>query len=160
MLTKEDLLSIKGLLDEQNKEINARFDKLDARMDRLEERMTKLEERVTKLEERVTKLEERVTKLETQFGKLEMYYLELDRNLRALSDYTYKKFALIENDMYPKISALFDARDLCVQRSDCQRMNEDIERKLTYVKPLVRKVKEHGRKLDEHDTILKKLVKA
>lgn len=165
MLTREDLASIKGLLDEQGKWIEGRFTKLENRVqelsERTEERFTKLENGVQELSERT---EERLGKLETNVQELSAYAHkkvgEIENSLQNLSDYTHKKFALIENDMIPKISILFETRDLCVQHMEYRKKNEEIERKLAYIDPMMQKIKEHSQMLEQQDKILKMLVNA
>lgn len=96
--------------------------------------------------------------LDRQQERIEERLDRVESDLKALSSYTHKKFAWVENDMMLKITALFDGRELCVQHVECRRQNEEIQRKLAYIDPLVQKVREHGERLEYQDEILKKLV--
>lgn len=129
MLTKDDLICIKILLDEQSGRIDERFTALEGNLEKLSART----------DERFTALEE---------------------NLQQVRDYMHKKFALVENDVIPKISALFDARDLCVQHLEYRKRDEEIARKIAYIDPLVQKVKEHSQRLEQHDAALTRLMNA
>lgn len=137
MLTQEDLGNIKILLDTQQERLEERFDRI---------------------EERLGKVEERLYKMEECLGRIKEYLNQVESDLRALSSYTHKKFAWVENDMILKITALFDGRELCVQHVECRRRNEEIQRKLAYIDPLVQKVQEHVERLEYQDEILKRLV--
>lgn len=137
MLTQEDLGNIKILLDTQQERFEERFDRI---------------------EERLGKVEERLYKMEECLGRIKEYLNQVESDLRALSSYTHKKFAWVENDMILKITALFDGRELCVQHVECRRRNEEIQRKLAYIAPLVQKVREHVERLEYQDEILKRLV--
>lgn len=144
MLTKEDLENIKDLLDRQEERLEKRIDGIEERIDRIEERIDRMEEHIDRIEERIDRMEEHINKV--------------GRDLKALSNYTHKKFAWVENDMMLKITALFDGRELCVQHVECRRQNEEIQRKLAYIDPLVQKVREHGERLEDYDEILKRFV--
>lgn len=137
MLTQEDLGNIKILLDTQQERLEERFDRI---------------------EERLGKVEERLYKMEECLGRIKEYLNQVESDLKALSSYTHKKFAWVENDMMLKITALFDGRELCVQHVECRRRNEEIQRKLAYIDPLVQKVQEHVERLEYQDEILKRLV--
>ena len=137
MLTQEDLRNIKVLLDIQQERIEERFDEVEERLDKVEVRLNRVEECLDRVDEHINKVES---------------------DLKALSSYTHKKFAWVENDMMLKITALFDGRELCVQNVECRRRNEEIQRKLAYIDPLVQTVRENGERLEYQDEILKRLV--
>lgn len=140
MLTQEDLQSIKGLLETQSQQFESKFERLEQKMDsgfqRLEQRMDGLEQRMDGLEQRMDDMENRQDSMES---------------------YMHRKFALIENDLIPKVNALYEAADLYVKQMDCRKRNEEVESKLDYIAPLVEITQSNSRKLERYDTILKEL---
>ncbi len=165
MLTQEDLGNIKILLDTQQERLEERFDRIEERLGKVEERLGKVEERLDRVEgrldgveERLDRVEERLDRVEERLDRVEEHINKVESDLKALSSYTHKKFAWVENDMILKITALFDGRELCVQHVECRRRNEEIQRKLAYIDPLVQKVQEHVERLEYQDEILKRLV--
>jgi len=172
MLTKEDLLNIKSLLDEQSQCLEQRLDKLEERMGRLDERMEKLEERLDKLEERLDKLEERMDKLEERLDRLEerldkleerVEKLEkrmdsLEEELAGFQRYTVQQLTVLENTMSIKFSALFDMHGMFVKEEKYKERNAEIDNQLNYIEPLRETVQSHSQQIQRHEEILKELV--
>lgn len=137
MLTQEDLQNIKDLFEDQNHHI-----------DRLEQKMHSgfwgLDNRMDGMEQRMDGMEHRMGGIEQQQNNIE--------------NYMHDKFAVIENDLIPKVNTLYETTDLYVKRIECRKQIAEIENKLDYVEPLVEIVQFHGEKLEQHETIIKKLV--
>lgn len=129
MLTKKDLEGIKELIDEQ--------------MSDMKEHM-------------VTK--EDFCRLENRFDGLESRFDGLEQEVHELSDYTHKKFILIENEVIPKISALYEMTDSCIKQTECRKRREKIDEKLDCIAPLKAVVKSHSEQLVKHDEMLDKLI--
>ena len=85
MLTQEDLGNMKFLLDRQQERIEKRFDRVEERVDKMEEHLVRVEEHLHKAGESLAKVKE--------------YFNQVESDLKALSSYTHKKFAWVENDM-------------------------------------------------------------
>ena len=141
-MTQEDRMEWKQMFSEIFKEANfATKDDLKnfATKDdiaRLESRMDRLEERMDRLEERMDRLEERMDRLE---------------------NYVHEKFLLIENEMMPKIDAMYEALTTRVSHGECNERMESIEGKADAITPLLVAVKKNTAKLAEHEERIKKL---
>ncbi len=148
MLTNEDLQNIKGLLKgmfkQQNQMLEQRFNELDSRMDGLDSRMDELDSRMDGLDSRM--------------DGLEKCFYGMEGHIEGLETYMHRKFAMIENEVIPKINALYETTDLYVRRIECRKKNNDIEERLDYIEPLVVITQSHSEKLARHEMILKKLV--
>lgn len=110
--------------------------RLESRLDCFEERMDRLEERMDHFEERMERLEERMDRLE---------------------NYVHEKFLLIENEMMPKINAMYEALTTRVSHGECNERMESIEGKADAITPLLVAVKKNTAKLAEHEERIKKL---
>ncbi len=129
MLTKEDLACIKELMNEQMSDMKQHM--------------------VTK--EDFCRLENRFDGLENRFGGLE-------HEVHELRDYTHKKFILIENEVIPKISSLYEMTDSYVRQAECRKQREKADEKLDCITPLKAVVKSHSEQLIKHDEMLGKLI--
>lgn len=72
----------------------------------------------------------------------------LQQEMHELRDYSHKKFVLIENEVVPKISALYEMSDSYVKQAD---------KKLDGFESLEVIVKIHSEQIAKHDEILDKL---
>lgn len=141
-MTQEDRMEWKQMFSEIFKEANfATKDDLKnfATKDdiaRLESRMDRLEERMDHFEERMDCFEERMDSLE---------------------NYVHEKFLLIENEMMPKINAMYEALTTRVSHGECNERMESIEGKADAITPLLVAVKKNTAKLAEHEERIKKL---
>lgn len=72
----------------------------------------------------------------------------LQQEMHELRDYSHKKFVLIENEVVPKISALYEMSDSYVKQAD---KNLDGFESLEVI------VKIHSEQIAKHDEILDKL---
>ena len=126
-VTKEDLKNLATKDD---------IARLEERMDRLEERMDRLEDRMDKLEDHMDKLEDRIDRLE---------------------GYVHEEFLLIENEMMPKINAMYEALTTRVSHVECNDRMEVIEGKTDAITPLLITVKKNTTKLREHEERIKSL---
>ena len=148
-MTQEDRMEWKQMFSEIFKEANfatkddlknfATKDdiaRLESRMDCLEEHMDRIEEHMDRLEERMDRLEERMDRLE---------------------NYVHEKFLLIENEMMPKIDAMYEALTTRVSHGECNERMESIEGKADAITPLLVAVKKNTAKLAEHEERIKKL---
>lgn len=148
-MTQEDRMEWKQMFSEIFKEANfatkddlknfATKDdiaRLESRLDCFEERMDRLEERMDHFEERMERLEERMDRLE---------------------NYVHEKFLLIENEMMPKINAMYEALTTRVSHGECNERMESIEGKADAITPLLVAVKKNTAKLAEHEERIKKL---
>lgn len=165
MLTREDLLNIKSLLDEQSQRLEQRLDKLEERMGRLDERMEKLEERMDRLEERLEKLEERLDRLEERLDRLEERVDKLEKRMDSVEEeltgfqrYTVQQLTVLENTMSIKFSALFDMHGMFVKEEKYKERNAEIDNQLNYIEPLRETVQSHSQQIQRHEEILKELV--
>lgn len=101
-------------------------------------------------DKRFDNLENRIDNFENLTNKKFDAIIE---RIDELESETTKSFALLENDVLPKITALFDARELNVTREEFQEYQEEVNNKLQYIDPLIVKTKslsESVRKLEEH----------
>ncbi len=137
MLTQEDLQNIKDLFEDQNHHIDRLEQKIDSGFWGLDNRMDGIEHRMDGMEHRMDGMEQRQNNIE---------------------NYMHDKFAVIENDLIPKVNTLYETTDLYVKRIEYRKQIAEIENKLDYVDPLVEIVQFHGEKLEQHETIIKKLV--
>lgn len=111
---------------------------------------TIFDRRFNNLENRFDNLENRIDSFENLTNKKFDAIIE---RIDVLESETTKSFALLENDMLPKITALFDAHDLYVTKQEFRKYQETADSKLQYIDPLVVKTKslsESVRKLEEH----------
>ena len=149
-MTQEDRMEWKQMFSEIFKEANfatkddlknfATKDdiaRLESRMDCLEEHMDRLEEHMDRLEEHMDRLEERMDRLEERMDRLE--------------NYVHEKFLLIENEMMPKIDAMYEALTTRVSHGECNERMESIEGKADAITPLLVAVKKNTAKLAEHE---------
>lgn len=144
MLTQEDLQNIKDLFEDQNHHIDRLEQKMHSGFWGLDNRMDGMEQRMDGIEQRMDGMEHRMGGIEQQQNNIE--------------NYMHDKFAVIENDLIPKVNTLYETTDLYVKRIECRKQIAEIENKLDYVEPLVEIVQFHGEKLEQHETIIKKLV--
>lgn len=129
MLTKKDLANIKEIMVEQMSDMK--------------------EQMVTKKE--FYELEERFDGLEERFNGLE-------QEVHELNDYSHMKFVLIENEVIPKISALYEMSDSYVKQMECRQLREKADEKLDCIDPLKAVAKSHSNQLTKHDEMLEKLM--
>ncbi len=97
-------------------------------------------------------------KMNSGFQRLDNRMDGLEQRQNDMENYMHDKFAVIENDLIPKVNALYETTDLYVKRMEYRKQIAEIENKLDYVAPLVETVQSHGEKLEQHETIIKKLV--
>ena len=137
--------------------LESRMDRLEERMDRLEEHMDRLEEHMDRLEERMDRLEEHMDRLEEHMDRLEERMDRLEERMDRLENYVHEKFLLIENEMMPKIDAMYEALTTRVSHGECNERMESIEGKADAITPLLVAVKKNTAKLAEHEERIKKL---
>ncbi len=167
LATKDDIARLEERMDrleERMDRLEDRMDKLEDRMDRLEDRMDKLEDRMDKLEDRMDRLEDRMDKLEDRMDKLEDHMDKLEDHMDKLEDridrlegYVHEEFLLIENEMMPKINAMYEALTTRVSHVECNDRMEVIEGKTDAITPLLITVKKNTTKLREHEERIKSL---
>lgn len=97
-------------------------------------------------------------KMNSGFQRLDNRMDGLEQRQNDMENYMHDKFAVIENDLIPKVNALYETTDLYVKRMEYRKQIAEIENKLDYVDPLVETVQSHSEKLEQHETIIKKLV--
>jgi len=113
----ELLSQIKSLLDAQTEQIDKRFAEQDKRMDHLEARFDEQDKRMDRLEARFDEQGQRIDRLET-------YTRQIDEKLQAqrmefidvIDKQTQKLSIIIENSITKRIDALFDARDISLEK--------------------------------------------
>ena len=127
-MTQEDRMEWKQMFSEIFKEANF------ATKDDLKNFATK--DDIACLESRMDRLEERMDRLE---------------------NYVHEKFLLIENEMMPKIDAMYEALTTRVSHGECNERMESIEGKADAITPLLVAVKKNTAKLAEHEERIKKL---
>ena len=143
MLTKEDLANIKGLMDDQVSGIKGEITGLKGEMAGMKEEITEIKANM-------------VTKKE--FKDLENRVDDLQQEMHELRDYSHKKFVLIENEVVPKISALYEMSDSYVRKTECSRQREQADKKFNSIESLEVIAKIHSEQLAKHDEILDRLV--
>ena len=186
MLTQEDLQNIKDLFEDQNHHIDRleqkmhsgfwgldnrmdgmeqrmggmehRMDGIEQRMDGVEHRMDGMEHRMNGIEQHMDGMEHRMGGIEQRMDGMEYRMDGIEQQQNNIENYMHDKFAVIENDLIPKVNTLYETTDLYVKRIECRKQIAEIENKLDYVEPLVEIVQFHGEKLEQHETIIKKLV--
>lgn len=134
-MTQEDRMEWKQMFSEIFKEANF------ATKDDLKNFATK--DDIARLESRMDRLEERMDRLEERMDRLE--------------NYVHEKFLLIENEMMPKIDAMYEALTTRVSHGECNERMESIEGKADAITPLLVAVKKNTAKLAEHEERIKKL---
>ena len=145
--------------------IEQRMDGMEYRMDGIEQRMDGMEHRMDGIEHRMNGIEQHMDGMEHRMGGIEQrmdgmeYRMDgIEQQQNNIENYMHDKFAVIENDLIPKVNTLYETTDLYVKRIECRKQIAEIENKLDYVEPLVEIVQFHGEKLEQHETIIKKLV--
>lgn len=133
MLTKEDLTAIKEIVDE-------RISKVEERMSTKKD-LADVQER---MDARMDEMEEKMT--------------DMRKDISELRDSSHKKFILIENEVIPKISALYETTDLYVKEMECWKRREKADEKMDSIEPLKVMVKSHSDRLAKHDEMLEKIV--
>lgn len=91
----------------------------------------------------IARLEDRMDKLEDRIDRLE--------------GYVHEEFLLIENEMMPKINAMYEALTTRVSHVECNDRMEVIEGKTDAITPLLITVKKNTTKLREHEERIKSL---
>lgn len=134
-MTQEDRMEWKQMFSEIFKEANF------ATKDDLKNFATK--DDIARLESRMDRLEEHMDRLEERMDRLE--------------NYVHEKFLLIENEMMPKIDAMYEALTTRVSHGECNERMESIEGKADAITPLLVAVKKNTAKLAEHEERIKKL---
>ncbi len=158
MLTQEDLQNIKDLFEDQNHHIDRLEQKIDSGFWGLDNRMDGIEHRMDGIEHRMDGIEQRMDGMEHRMGGMEHRMDGMEQRQNNMENYMHDKFAVIENDLIPKVNTLYETTDLYVKRIEYRKQIAEIENKLDYVDPLVEIVQFHGEKLEQHETIIKKLV--
>lgn len=164
MLTKEDLINIRVVMHEELSGLEKGMIRLEERVTRLEERMTSLENRMTSAEGEIAYIKENMVTqkdfnaLSDRVDKLENDFQSFERKIDRLSDHSHNKFMLIENDMMPKIIALYDRTDSCVEEGRCRERREQIEEKLDNIPPLKAIAHSHSKQLARHNEILENMM--
>lgn len=92
------------------------------------------------------------------FCRLENRFDGLEHEVHELRDYTHKKFILIEHEVIPKISALYEMTDSYVRQAECRKRREKADEKLDCIAPLKAVVKSHSEQLIKHDEVIDKLI--
>lgn len=118
----------------------------------------RLENRFDGLESRFDRLESQFDGLENRFDGLENRFDGLEHEVHELRDYTHKKFILIEHEVIPKISALYEMTDSYVRQAECRKRREKADEKLDCIAPLKAVVKSHSEQLIKHDEVIDKLI--
>ena len=90
-------------------------------------------------------------------ARLESRMDRLEERMDRLENYVHEKFLLIENEMMPKIDAMYEALTTRVSHGECNERMESIEGKADAITPLLVAVKKNTAKLAEHEERIKKL---
>lgn len=171
MLTKKDLASIKQLMSEQINGLKGEVDGLKGEVDGLKGGVDGLKDEVNGLKSEINGLKDRVDGVEGQISglkgeiaevKKEMVtkteFHELRRDVHEWRDYSHNKFIMIENEVIPKISALYEMTDFYVKQMECREHREQTEKKVECITPLKVVVEEHSKQLARHDNTLESLL--
>lgn len=94
------------------KSVNKRIDTLDTKVDKLDKRVSSLETKVDTLDTKVDRLDKRVSSLDTKVNNLDVKVDNLDVKVDNLDKAIKKANLVIESDLKPKITALFDGYSL------------------------------------------------
>ncbi|MDE6761624.1 MAG: hypothetical protein K2J90_13265 [Lachnospiraceae bacterium] len=83
---------------------------------------------------------------------------ELKQEVYEWRDYSHNKFIMIENEVIPKISALYEMTDFYVKNMECRKHREQTDKKLECIAPLKAVVEVHSERLAKHDDTLERLI--
>lgn len=156
MLTKEDLTNIKELMNEQISGVKGEISGIKGQISGMQEEMANVKEEISSMKGDITGIRETmVTKKE--FNCLESRIDGLEHEVYKLRDYSHRKFVLIENEVVPKITALYEMSDSYVKQAECLKSREKANAKLDCLDPLKVVVKSHSEQLAKHNEILDKL---
>lgn len=81
----------------------------------------------------------------------------LDNRIDGIEKYMHDKFLLMENDMMPKIDAMYEALTTRVSHEECDKRMKGIEEKTDAIDPIMLTVENHSAKIFEHEERLEKL---
>ncbi len=161
-MTQEDRMEWKQMFSEIFKEANfATKDDLKnfATKDDLKNFATKddLKNFATKDDLKNFATKDDIARLESRMDRLEERMDRLEECMDRLENYVHEKFLLIENEMMPKIDAMYEALTTRVSHGECNERMESIEGKADAITPLLVAVKKNTAKLAEHEERIKKL---
>ncbi len=162
-----EIITIKGEVTELKDEVSG----IKGEVTGLKDEVSGIKGEVIGLKDEVTGLKDEVTRLKgevadikinmvtkKEFKVLENRVDDLQQDIHELRDYSHKKFVLIENEVVPKISALFEMSDSYVKQEKCFKRREQVDKKLNSLESLEVIAKIHGEQIGKHDEILDKLV--
>lgn len=171
MLTKEDLVNIREVIKEEIKEeikdqmvdMKSEISDLKAEVSDIKENMvTKkefygLKSEFNGLRSEFYGLKNEFNGLRSEFYGLKNEFDELRSEFDEFRDYSHQKFILIENEVIPQISALYESTDLYVKQMECRKRNDRVNEKLECIEPLKVIAKSHSDRLAKHDEMLEML---
>lgn len=171
MLSKKDLASIRELMKEETSGMKEDISELKEEVSDMKEDISGLKEEVSGIKEEIWDMKEDISELKeenvgikVQISNIEKQMVtkeefgRLEREVHELRDYSHGKFMLIENEVLPKISVLFEMTDSYVKQTECRNRREQLDEKLNCIDPLKAVVKSHSDKLAKHDEMLGELV--
>lgn len=137
-------------IDKRFAGIDNRLDAMDKRFDDIDVQISSINKRVSNLEDEVAEIKENMVQKEEFIGLRQVVY--------EWRDYSHSKFIMLENEVIPKISALYEMSDLYVKQMECRKNREKADKRLDCIEPLKTTAKSHSERLAKHDEILEKLV--
>ena len=164
MLTKKDLASIKQLMSEQINGVKGEVNGLKGEINGLKGEVNGLKGEVNGLKDRVDGLESQISDLKDEMAEVKKdmvtkeEFNELKQEVYEWRNYSHNKFIIIENEVIPKISALYEMTDFYVKQMECRKYREQTDKKLECIAPLKAVVEAHGERLAKHNDTLERLI--
>ena len=119
----KDMSSMKTKISSMEERISS----MEERISSMEERISGMEERISGMEERISGMEENISSLNSRFDVLNQKVDALDKKFTIITDNLQKQIielrqhmVVLENNLYEKISALFDAREVSLDNFERQ----------------------------------------
>lgn len=157
MLTKKDLANIKQLMDEQINGVKGQVNGIKDQMDDMKNQMNDMKNQMDDMKGQISSLEGEVAVIKENMVTQEDFN-GLKQVVYEWKDYSHNKFIMIENEVLPKISTLYEMTDFYVKQMECKKHREQAEKKIDCIEPLKTMASMHSEQLAKHDDILENLI--
>ena len=157
---KDEVKGLKEEIDGVKREVKG----LKGEIDGVKDEVKGLKGEVNELKDRVDGMEGQISGLKGEIAevKKEMVtkaeFHEVRRDVHEWREYSHNKFIMIENEVIPKISALYEMTDFYVKQMECRKYREQADKKMECVTPLKTVVQVHSEQLVKHDDMLERLL--
>lgn len=105
----------------------------------------------------IIRIEARMEQMEVRIEQLEARMEQMEARMEQIEKYVHEKFLLIENEMVPKINAMYEALTTRVSHEECNERMGLIEGRADAITPLLLTVKKNTSLLEEHEGRIRKL---